>query len=275
VKHILPLIQFFFLAFFLSSALSGCVIFGDPTELDDTKGWQAKRIYEAGALKMADNNYEEALRYFQILESRFPHGVYATQAQLEMIYVFYKQENPVSTIGAADRFIKLHPNHRNVDYAHYLKGLSTFNQRGMFEKLTQQEINDRDPKALKLSFAASKELVERYPKSKYAKDATLRMAYLVDTLAQHELHVARYYLNRTAYLAAVNRAKYVLQYYPRSSGVEEALEIQVQAYGLMKLDELKKDAMRVLQANYPENRMVSDKPVKEEQKWWKFWQNLY
>ena len=271
VKRILPLIQALFLALFLSGFLSGCVIFGDPTELDDTKGWQANRIYEEGALKMEESNYDEALRYFQILESRFPHGVYATQAQLEIIYAYYKKQDPVSTIAAADRFIKLHPNHKNVDYAYYLKGLATFNERGVFEKLTQQQINDRDPKALKLSFAALKELIERYPNSRYVKDATLRMVYIVNTLAQHEMHVARYYMNRQAYLAALNRAKYVIEYYPKSTSVEEALMTMISAYDYMELTDLKEDTLRVLKKNYPENPLITGKVVQEERAWWKFW----
>ena len=261
VKRILPLIQTLFLALFISSFLSGCALFGDPTELDDTKGWQAQRIYEEGALKMADSNYDEALRYFQVLESRFPHGKYATQAQLEIIYAHFKKDDPVSTIAAADRFIKLHPNHRNVDYAYYLKGLATFNERGAFEKLTKQQINDRDPKALKLSFAALKELIDRYPKSRYVKDATLRMVYIVDTLAQHEMHVARYYMNRKAYLAALNRAKYVIEYYPKSTSVEEALVTMVSAYDYMDLTDLKDDSLRVLKTNYPENPLITGKIV--------------
>ncbi len=274
MKPILPLIQSLFLALLLSSTLSGCVIFGDPTELDDTKGWQAQRIYEEGALKMADKSYDDALRYFQILESRFPHGRYATQAQLEIIYAHYKKQDPVSTIAAADRFIKLHPNHRNVDYAYYLKGLATFNERGPFEKLTRQQINDRDPNALRLSFAALKELVERYPKSRYAKDATLRMEYIVNTLAQHELHVARYYMKRQAYVAAANRAKYVLEFYPRTAAVEEALVILVSAYDYMDLIDLKQDNLRVLKTNYPENPLITGKIIRDERVWWKFWESL-
>ncbi len=274
VNRILPLIQSIFLALFLSTALSGCVIFGDPTELDDTKGWQAKRIYEEGALKMSEQNYDDALRYFQVLESRFPHGRYATQAQLEIIYAYYKKQDPVSTTAAADRFIKLHPNHRNVDYAYYMKGLATFNERGVIDRLTRQQINDRDPNALKLSFAALKELVERYPKSRYIKDATLRMEYIVDTLAQHEMHVARYYMNRQAYLAAANRAKYVLEYYPRTSAVEEALMTLVSAYDYMDLQDLKADSLRVLKTNYPENPLITGELVREERIWWKFWESL-
>lgn len=274
VNRILPLIRSLFLALLLGSSLSGCVIFGDPTELDDTKGWQADRIYQEGALRMADNNYDEALRYFQVLESRFPHGKYATQAQLEIIYAHFKKEDPVSTIAAADRFIKLHPNHKNVDYAYYLKGLATFNERGTFEKLTRQHINDRDPNALKLSFAALKELVQRYPKSRYVKDAIQRMAYLANTLAQHEMHVARYYMNRKAYLAAANRAKYVLEYFPQTSAVEDALVTLVSAYDYMDLMDLKADSLRVLKTNYPENPLITGKIIEDERAWWEFWESF-
>lgn len=274
VKRILPLIQTFLLALFIGSVLNGCAIFGAPTQLDDTKGWQADRIYEEGALKMSESNYDEALRYFQVLESRFPHGKYATQAQLEIIYAHYKKNDPVSTIAAADRFIKLHPNHKNVDYAYYLKGLATFNERGVFEKLTKQQINDRDPKALKLSFAALKELVDRYPNSRYVQDAQLRMVYIVNTLAQHEMHVATYYMNRKAYLAALNRAKYILEYYPNSPAVEQALVTMVSAYDYMDLTDLKEDSLRVLKTNYPDNPLITGKVILEERVWWKFWDDI-
>ena len=275
VYRILPLIQLLFLALFSALVLNGCAIFGAPTELDDTKGWQPDRIYQEGEAKMIDKDYDKALKYFQILESRFPHGKYATQAQLEIIYANYKKSDPVSTVAAADRFIKLHPDHPNVDYAYYLKGLATFNERGIVEKYTAQEISDRDPKALKLSFAALKELVERYPKSRYYKDATQRMVYLVNTLSQHEMHVARYYMKRQAYIAALNRAKYVLEYYPNSTSVEEALVVQVSAYDNMGMDDLKQDGLRVLKTNYPQNPMILGKATDDEKVWWKFWESLY
>jgi outer membrane protein assembly factor BamD len=273
--RILPLLSTALLALFCTLLLSACAIFGDPTELDDTKGWQADRIYEAGEEKMQDKDYDKAIGYFQKLESRFPHGVYATQAQLEIAYAYFKKDDPVSCVAAADRFIKLHPNHPNVDYAYYLKGLASFNERGIVEKYTAQEISDRDPKALKLSFAAFKELTDRYPKSRYFKDATQRMVYLVNTLSQHEMHVARYYMKRQAYLAALNRAKYVLEYYPNSNSVEEALVISVSAYDYMDLNDLKEDTIRILKTNYPQNPMVLGKVSEDEKVWWKFWESLY
>ena len=153
--------------------------------------------------------------------------------------------------------------------------MATFNERGFFEKYTAQEITDRDPKTLKLSFAAFKELTDRYPKSRYYKDSTQRMVYLVNALAQHEMHVARYYMNRMAYVAAVNRAKYVLEYYPNSTSVEEALVIMVSAYDYMDLDDLKNDTLRILKTNYPQNPMLAGKISQDEKIWWKFWESLY
>lgn len=255
--------------------LNACAIFGDPTELDDTKGLSAQRIYEKGAEKMVDKDYAKAIGYFRKLESRYPHGVYATQAQLEMAYAHYKKQEPVLAVAAADRFIKLHPNHPNVDYAYYLKGLAIFSDRGIVEKLTKQKISDRDPRALRDSFMTFKDLVTRYPKSRYAKDATLRMIYLSNSLSEHELHVARYYMKRQAYLAAVNRTKYVLENYPNSPGIEEALVIQISAYDLLGLDDLKNDTIRVLKTNYPQSAMFNNNAPSDERVWWKFWEALY
>jgi len=253
---------------------SGCAIFGDPTEIDDTKGWGVQKIYAAGEEKMRDQDYEAAIRYFQIIESRYPHGRYATQSQLEIAYAYYKKAEPIPAIAAADRFIKMHPNHPNIDYAYYLKGLAVFNERGIVEKVTQQQISDRDPKALRDSFLAFKDLVTRYPESKYVKDATLRMTYLVNALAEHELHVARYYMKRQAYLAAANRCEYVLKEFPDSPSQEEALVIMISAYGLMGLEDYKQDALRVLKTNYPQSRFSTGGAPQDEKVWWKFWEGM-
>lgn len=256
--------------------LNACAIFGDPTELDDTKGWTAERIYQEGADKMRDKDYEKAIVYFSKLESRYPNGRYAAQAQLETAYAYYKKQDPVLCVAAAERFIKLHPNHANVDYAYYLKGLAVFNERGVIEKLSEQQISDRDPRALRDSFVTFKELVSRFPKSRYVKDATQRLVYLSNSLSEHELHVARYYMKRKAYVAAVNRAKYVLEYYPQSPGVEQALVIMISAYDLMSLEDLKNDTLRILKTNYPNNPMLVGKASNNDERiWWKFWESLY
>ncbi len=255
--------------------LNACAIFGEPTEFDDTKGLPAERIYQMGAEKMIDKDYPKAIEYFNKLESRFPHGRYATQAQLETAYAHYKNQDPVLAVAAADRFIKLHPNHPNVDYAYYLKGLAIFTERGILEKATKQQISDRDPRSLRDSFMAFKDLVTRYPKSRYAKDASQRMVYLANSLAESELYIARYYMKRQAYLAAVNRTKYVLENYPQTPSVEEALVIQISAYGLLGLDDLKNDTMRVLQKNYPDSAMFAKTTPTDDRVWWKFWESLY
>ena len=232
--------------------LNACALFGDPTPVDETKGWSVEKIYEAAQSKMRDGNYQKAISYFQKLESRYPNASYAAQAQLEIAFAYYKRQEPASSAAAADRFISLHPNHPNLDYAYYIKGLAMFNQRGIVQKLTRQEISDRDPQTLRASFAVFKELVTRFPTSRYEADATQRMIYLTNQLATHELHVARYYMKRRAYLAVVKRAQYVLEYYPNTPSVEEALALMVEAYDALGLQTLKADTKRVLEQNYPD-----------------------
>jgi outer membrane protein assembly factor BamD len=271
MKHSLAVIT----AVIFTILLSGCSIFGAPTVLDETKGWGVERLYAEAETKMRERDYEKAISYFQTLESRYPHGRYAMQAQLEVAYAYFKKNEPVLCIAAADRFIKLHPNHPNIDYAYYLKGIATFNDRGIVEKLTRQGVSDRDPKSLRASFFALKELVTRYPESRYTKDATLRMTYLVNQLADHELHVARYYMKRKAYVAALNRAKYAIEAYPDAEGKEEALVIMISAYDLLEMEDLKQDSLRVLKTNYPDSAMLGKGVPSEERVWWKFWESLY
>lgn len=275
--RILPLNHVLTRAFILIATLtlSACAIFGSPTPLDETKGWSELKLYEVAQEKMQDKNFDKAIAYFQKLETRYPHGPYATQAQLEIGFAHYKKNEPVLCISTMDRFIKIHPNHPNVDYAYYLKGLASFNERGFMEKYTGQEINDRDPKTLRISFNTFKELVDRFPNSRYFKDATQRMIYLVNTLASHEMHVARYYMDRKAYVAALNRARYVIETYPHSTAIEDALVTMISAYDAMDLNDLKADTLRVLKTNYPENPMITGKINVDEKIWWKFWESLY
>lgn len=274
---ILPLNKMLSRAFviFILVVVNGCAILGNPNPPDATKNWDEQRIYAAAQEEMGNKNWDKAIDLFKKLESRYPHGVYASQAQIETAYIQYKKQDPVLCLVAVDRFIKLHPNHPSLDYAYYLKGLATFNERGFFDKLTKQDINDRDPKTLRISFAAFKELTDRFPKSRYFKDATQRMVFLVNTLAKHEMHVARYYMERKAYVAALNRAKSVLEFYPNAPAVEDALVTMVSAYELMDMQDLKADTLRVLKTNYPDNPMITGKNAAEEKVWWKFWEDIY
>lgn len=242
-----------------------------PEVQDETKGWSAQKLYTSAKEELNDSNYEKAIQYFEKLEARYPYGRYAQQAQLEVAYAYYKSGEPVSAIAAADRFIKLHPNHPFVDYAFYLKGLVSFNDSsGIFSAIIDQDLSDRDPKAARESFDAFKELVTRYPDSKYAEDSAARMKYLINALAFHDVHVASYYVKRGALVAAANRAQSVVQNYPQSPAREEALAIMAQSYDTLGLNDLRDDARRVLKLNFPASKYLTGyKPV--EKAWWKPW----
>jgi outer membrane protein assembly factor BamD len=251
--------------------LEACAIFGPPTELDDTKGLSPSRIYEMASEKMADRDFEKAIGYLKKLETRFPNSKYAAQSQLDMAYAYYKKEDAQLCVSTAERFIKLHPNHPNLDYAYYLKGVAYFKQRGLIEKATFQDISDRDPKVLTQSFLAFKDLLSLYPDTHYGRDATERMIYLKNKLADHELHVARHYMKVKAFVAALNRAKYVIETYPDSNFVEEALVITISAYDSLGMNDLKEDNLRILKQNYPNSSMFNMGKDTKKQDWWKFW----
>ncbi len=252
-----------------AALITGCGLAGK--EYDDTIGWSAQKLYDEAKDALNSANYSLAVKYFEKLEARYPYGRYAQQAQLEIAYAYYREGEVAQAVAACDRFIKLHPNHVNVDYAIYLKGLTNFNDtQSLFAGLTREDPAERDPKGAKESFDAFKELVSRFPDSRYAADAIKRMKFLVNALAQHEVHVARWYMRRTAYVAAVNRAQYALKTYPESPATEEALAIMVGGYGALGIMELSDDARRVLEKNYPASRF-SKALNKERSGWWKYW----
>ncbi len=256
----------------LLAALAGCGLL--PEQIDETKDWSAQRLYTAAKSELAEGNYERAIQMFERLEARYPYGPYAQQAQLEVAYAYYKDNEPVSAITAADRFIKLYPNHPHVDYAYYLKGLANFvEERGLLAGLGSQDMSERDPKAARESFDAFKELVTRFPDSKYTPDALARMRYLVNALASHEVHVARYYFKRGAYVAAANRGKYVIEHYPQAPALEEALYLMAMSYDRLELPDLRDDALRVLKHNFPNSPYLSgqDPRKDKERPWWRFW----
>jgi len=249
--------------------LGGCGLL--PEVVDETAGWSAQKLYAEAKDNLNSGNYERAVKLFETLEARYPFGRYAQQAQLEVAYAYYKDNEPISAIAACDRFIKLHPNHPNVDYAYYLKGLANFNDDlGFLGKLVDQDLSERDPRAARDAFLAFKELVTRFPDSKYAEDATARMKYLVNALASNEVHVAKYYLKRRAWVAAANRAKEVLKTYPEAPAMEEALAILVVAYEELGLTDLRDDAERVLKLNFPDSKYARGVSITEKA-WYRFW----
>ena len=236
-------------------------------EDDETKGWSAAKLYSEAKTALSERSYTQAIKYYQKLESRYPYGRYAQQAQIEIAYAHYKDSEPALAVAAADRFIKLHPNHPNVDYVYYLKGLANFNEDlGILGFIGSQDMTERDPKAAADAFDAFKELATRLPESKYTPDAILRMNYLVNALASHEVHVARYYMKRGAYVAAANRAQFALKTYPQAPANEEGLAVLVKAYEALGLKELRDDAERVLIKNFPQGRYV--KGGKSDFSWW-------
>lgn len=257
------------LALILLLLVAGCGLF--PETQDETKGWSAQKLYTEAKSEMGDGNYGKAIKYFETLEARYPYGRYAQQSQLEVAYAYFKDNEPVSAIAACDRFIKLHPNHPNVDYAYYLKGLANFNEDlGLLGAIADQDLSERDPKAAKDSFEAFRELATRFPDSKYAPDSVARMKYLVNALASHEVHVARYYARRGAHVAAVNRAQLALQQYPQAPATEEALAIMVKSYDALGLNELRDDTRRVLTQNYPNSKYLGGF-TKAAKPWWRLW----
>lgn len=257
------------LAILALTMFAGCGLL--PEQVDETAGWSANKLYAEAKNAMGEGAYDKAVKYFEKLEARYPYGRYAQQSQLEVAYAYYKQEEKASAIAACDRFIRLHPNHPNVDYAYYLKGLVNFNEDlGLLGHVSLQDLTERDPKAAAESFEAFKALVNKFPDSKYAQDATQRMAYLVNALASHEVHVAEYYMRRGAYVAAANRAQAALKTYPAAPANEEALFILVKAYDALNMADLRDDAERVMKKNFP-NSEYYKRGLNKDVPWWKLW----
>lgn len=231
--------------------LSGCST--TPDEVDAAYGLSAAELYKQAKSNLNSANYETAIQYYEKLESRFPYGHYATRAQMEVAYAYYKFDEPESAVLAAERFIKLHPNHESVDYAYYLRGLASYSMTSSFlGELFDQDPTERDPKAARRSFQFFVQLVKKFPKSRYARDAVQRLTHLRNSLAKYELHVANYYFKRDAYLAAANRGKYVVENYQQTPAVADALALMVKSYRKLEKPKLASDAIRVLEMNHPE-----------------------
>ena len=253
----------------LALSLAGCGLFGNT--LDPKKDWTAADFYKAAKEEFDNQNWEQAVKLYEQLEAKFPYGRFAQQAQIEIAYAYYKQGEAAQAIAALDKFLKLHPNHPNVEYALYLKALVNFREDlGPLSRVITQDLADRDPKAARESFEGFKELVTRFPESRYAPDARERMAYLIEALARHEIVVARYYLRRGAYLAAANRAQDAITRFPNSPSHRDALDIMIEAYDRMGMGELRDDARKVLAKNFPADPMAQANRNRTNP-WWHFW----
>jgi outer membrane protein assembly factor BamD len=260
----------------LSTVIATCVLLAVsacswlPEKTDETKSWPVAKLYAEAREEMDGGHYEAAIKLWERLETNYPFGNYATQAQMEIAYAHYKSQDQAQALAAADRFIREHPTHPQVDYMYYLRGLISFNdQIGLLSMVYSQDPTERDPKATRESFAAFKVLVDRFPDSKYVPDAVERMRYLVTAMAQYEVHVANYYYRRGAYLASLNRAQNAVRDYQDAPAREEALYLMVRNYEKLGMTDLRNDTMRVFSKNYPSSKFLN--PNGPDGSWWKFW----
>lgn len=251
--------------------LNGCA--GGDGQKDDSDIWSESRLYSEATDKLNDGDFAKCGKYFEKLEARFPFGPYSQQAQINAAYCYWKAQETTQALVAIDRFIKLHQGSPTLDYAYYLKGLITFNDDlGWLGKFTGQDLSERDPKAAKEAFESFKTVVERFPNSKYAPDSLDRMRYIVNSLAEADVIVARFYYQRGAYLASANRAQLVIRDYDRAPAVEEALYILAKSYEKLGMTQLSQDTIRVFKLNFPDSQVFeTGQRSQKERRWWQIW----
>lgn len=252
----------------LAVMLSAC----SSVPVDKTIGMTPAAIYDEAREQMDAKQWDKAIPYLEKLEARAAGTPLAQQAQLDRAYAHYKANEPAQAVAALERYIKLHPASTALDYALYLKGLVNFNDDlGLLSSVTRQDLSERDQKAAKESYEAFRELVTRFPDSKYSADARQRMNYIVGSLAQYEVHVARYYYRRGAYLAAANRAQIAILEYRGVPAIEEALFILYRSYDALGMTQLRDDARRVLETTYPQSDFLTRGERPKDDPWWKVW----
>lgn len=251
------------------SLLVGCA--NDPK--DPTASMKPEEIYAEAKSNMNGNLFDKAINLLDKLEGRAAGTPLAQQAQLDKAYAQYKNGDRVAAIVTLDRFMKLNPASPAMDYAMYLKGTINFNDDlGLMSKWFKQDLAERDQMAARESFEAYKELVTRFPESKYAEDASLRMRHIINLLAKSEIKVAQHYFKKGAYVAAINRAQTTLNDYQNIAAVEDALIILIESYEALGLTQLKDDTLRVLKQSYPDSKYFPKPPPEKTGKsWYRFW----
>jgi outer membrane protein assembly factor BamD len=234
--------------------LAGCSWLGIDNlfEKDTTARWDADRLYAEARGELNSGNWARARDYYQKLESRYPFGRHAQQALMEIAYTYYKEGESAQAIQTADRFIRQYPNNPNVDYMYYLKGLASFGEESnIISRVLGEDNSQRDAKGARESYDAFRDLVTRYPESKYAEDARARMRFLINSLASAELNVANFYYVRKAYVAAIQRAQVIVRDFQTSPVAEEALILMARSYRALEMPDLQADTERVLALNFP------------------------
>lgn len=245
-----PFVAKSILMIFAAIILAGCASTENKEQLPESLS--EADLYQMSSKAIDDGRYSEAIKSLRTLESRYPFGTFAEQAQLDIIYTYFKNAEPEASKAAADRFIRLHPQHPDADYAYYMKGLaSNTASMGLLERYLPMDLTRRDPGQARVSFNEFGELLNRYPDSKYGPDARQRMLALRNRLAKYEIHAANYYLKRKAYVAAVNRGRYVVENMQQTPAVSEALAIMVEGYQHLQMPSPAGEALAVLRLNYP------------------------
>ncbi|WP_233849798.1 outer membrane protein assembly factor BamD [Paraburkholderia sp. HD33-4] len=245
---------------------------GLPEKTDETATWTNNKLYTEANDALTGGDWGKCAKYFEMLEGRDPFGHFAQQAQINVAYCNWKDNENAAADQAIDRFIQLHPDHPDIAYAYYLKGMIHFNDDlGLFGRFSGQDMSERDPKSLRESYDAFKVVVDRFPNSKYAPDAAQRMRYIVNALASHEVHTADYYYRRGAYVAAINRAQLALREYKNAPAIEDALHIMILSYEKLNNQQLADDTRRVLAGTFPDSPYVTGKARPGTAKsWWQF-----
>lgn len=239
---------------------AGCGYFQSQSHKDREEAkWPEDRLYYAAKDRLDSGSCTGAIEYYEKLQSRYPFGIYTQQSQLELAFCYYRTDDPGEAMATINRFIKLYPSHPHMAYAYYLRGLINFGRGfGLAEKYLPQDPSQRDPGAIMNSFQDFAELIKRFPGSIYVEDSQLRMRHLKNRLAQHEVNVANYYMRRGAFVAAANRARYVVENYQQAPSMPEALVLLAKSYKVLELTDLASDALRVLEHNYPNHPGVEE-----------------
>ena len=242
--------------FTIMIAIAGCS--SNDVEVDKVPDRSAQALYQDAKEAMDIGLYQKAIQTLSAIDSRYPFGPISHQVQLDLIYSYYKGGDIAQGIALVDRFTRLNPAHKDIDYVYYMRGLINQSaEENLFQDMAGIDRTDRDPEASRSAFNDFKTIVTDYPDSKYAADARKRMIAIKSRLAQYEIAVAKYYIKREAYASAANRGRYVVEYFAPSPEIEQALEIMIECYDKLGLKDLKKNAMQVMAANYPNNKLVN------------------
>jgi outer membrane protein assembly factor BamD len=266
LRNLIPVILTFFLLSCASDKLDSI--------RNDTKNWSAEKIYARANKELVDKNYNEAIKYYRVLEATYPYGKYAQNGMLDLAYAYYSNNEAEFAIPEIDQFMRLYPNSPNMDYALYLKGyINYFQDNGFLAKLGRQDLSERDPKSLREAYDAFFELVNKFPNSRYVDDAKIKINRIVNGLSRGELYRAGHYMQIKAYLAAINRTQTLIKNYPETKYVEDALAIQVVAYKKLGERELSEKSQKVLLTNFPQSPYIKKPWEFKDVPWYSFWRS--